>query len=60
MATDKDLKVKVINALRKKNPKLTYNEAEDHFNKMTIQEKEGWNKIAGGAGRRAPAKKTTY
>lgn len=47
-ASNKGLKNKVINKLMKKD-KLSYQEAEKRFNKMTMQEKSSFNKIAGGS-----------
>lgn len=44
---DKSLKNTVINELMKKNNKLSYQEAETRFNKMSVQEQQ---KIVGGAG----------
>lgn len=49
MPDDKGLKT-VINKIMEQEH-LTYEKAAERFKNMTIQEKEKWNKIAGGVGR---------
>lgn len=45
--SNKGLKNKVINKIMKKD-KLSYQAAAKRFNQMTMKEKQGLNKVAGG------------